>query len=123
MGAASDSRAGATSDRTVDTTGGAGRNRLQRQAGELLTDTGASREIQQARFGQPANVSQDQVEAALGSEDTASPELLTKLVEQDRSAAADYAVAHTEIQTHALHGVENETFNQEVRLRLTGQPD
>lgn len=122
-------------------------SRLHDQAGDLLTSPGSSQMIrsmegasvqgaglhqlsfvdtsQAARAAEnpqvlsAMNANTDQVSAmlALSPDNTA---LFDKLARDDERAALQFAVHHSEIQTHALHDIPDQVFRQRLRLELTG---
>jgi len=64
------------------------------------------------------NPDTDQVSQMLALHPTA--ELFAELKEQSPQQAKDLAVANPEFHVQAMHDMDDESFQQEVRLRITG---
>jgi hypothetical protein len=90
------------------------------QGSTTMPLAGASRAAENQAFLKGMNADTDQVASMLNHNQNA--ELFDALMERDKSQAAEFAVHHQEIQTHALHDTDDEAFQQDIRLRLTGVP-
>lgn len=91
-------------------------NPLREQAAALLCSPDS-----RAAFIQSMNANTDQVKAILDQQE--STETFDALKERDEDAALQYAERHSSIQTHALHGTDDKEFQQNLRVRLTGQAE
>lgn len=64
------------------------------------------------------NADADQVIGMMN--DNPTPELFSELKDHDRQLAADFAVRNSAFQRQALHDMNDESFQEDVRARLTG---
>jgi hypothetical protein len=94
---------------------------------ELTEDKGgAVTSVKAATIGESkdaikaTNPDGDQVSQMLDLHPTA--ELFAELKQQDPQQAKDFAVANPDFHAQAMHDMDDESFQQEVRLRVTGLP-